>query len=118
MNPIQRFYLKMFSPVGNFMKDNLAKRGSIFTKFANFFAIGSREYGVHPTTNILKYLNSLLIQHIKVLWTHERASKTIWGNGNYSAGYWSLLRVFNYLFGTVFLFAPYYLCGITTYDRN
>ena len=108
----------MLSPFGNFLKDNLAKRGSVFTKFSNFFAIGSREYGVHSTTNILKFFNHLLIQHVKVLWTHERVLKTIWGNGNYSAGYWSLLRLFNYVFGTVILFVPYYFSGITTYERN
>eukprot|EP01015_Nassula_variabilis_P011759 TRINITY_DN1951_c0_g1_i2.p1 TRINITY_DN1951_c0_g1~~TRINITY_DN1951_c0_g1_i2.p1 ORF type:complete len:200 (+),score=34.24 TRINITY_DN1951_c0_g1_i2:116-715(+) len=57
MNPIQKLWLKVLTPVAYVINEKLARRPGFFGKIGKFFIIGPREYGVHPLNKMFIYLN-------------------------------------------------------------
>lgn len=61
MNPIQKAWLKLLSPVSGFVNEKLAKRSGILGRLGRFFLIGPREYGVHPINKMFIYINRRIL---------------------------------------------------------
>lgn len=62
MNPIQKAWLRVLSPVVTLVNDKLAKRSGLVGKFARFFAFGPRQYGFHPINKAIYIINRVLLQ--------------------------------------------------------
>ena len=57
MNPIQKAWLKILTPLAYLINEKMAKKSGILGKFGRFFLIGPREFGVHPTTRAFIFVN-------------------------------------------------------------
>eukprot|EP01016_Furgasonia_blochmanni_P044206 TRINITY_DN611_c0_g1_i1.p2 TRINITY_DN611_c0_g1~~TRINITY_DN611_c0_g1_i1.p2 ORF type:complete len:269 (-),score=79.06 TRINITY_DN611_c0_g1_i1:111-917(-) len=57
MNPIQKAWLKVLSPLAYVINEKLAKRSGFFGRIGKFFIIGPREYGVHPLNKLFQFFN-------------------------------------------------------------
>ena len=62
MNPIQKGWIRAFKPVMSFWNNNLCKRPGMMGRIARFFRFGPREYGVHPSTNFMRFMNAQFLQ--------------------------------------------------------
>lgn len=62
MNPIQKAWLKVLSPVVTLVNDKLAKRSGMIGKLARFFAFGPRQFGFHPINKGIAFCNRITIQ--------------------------------------------------------
>lgn len=61
MNPIQKAWLKVLSPVVTLVNDKLAKRSGMVGKMARFFAFGPRQFGFHPINKAISLANHALL---------------------------------------------------------
>lgn len=64
MNPIQKAWLKVLSPVVTLVNEKMAKRSGLIGKFGRFFAFGPRQFGYHPINKFLAMTNLILLQSI------------------------------------------------------
>lgn len=64
MNYIQRTWLRVLSPVSHFVNDKLAKKSGLLGRLGRFYSFGPREFGYHPTSKILAYVNYHVVENI------------------------------------------------------
>jgi len=57
MNPIQKIWLRVLSPVAYVINEKLAKRSGLLGRIGKFWMIGPREYGSHPFNKMLIFVN-------------------------------------------------------------
>ena len=61
MNPIQKMWLRSFTPAMNFFNEKIATRGGLTGRIAKFYKFGARENGAHPTTKLFRLLNHMIL---------------------------------------------------------
>ena len=118
MNPAQRLFLRIAQVPGNFINNNLGQRSGMIGRIARFWAIGARDYGVHPSTKYLKVLNTQLLFGIKMLFARQSSNKTLFGRQNYVNGYIFLLRNVWPILGFGLLLFPFYNFRFSEYSRK
>ena len=118
MNPVQRIYMKLLAPLGNFMNNNISNRSGLIGKFGRFWSIGNRQYGYHPSSRYFKLINNYMMNFLKFMWSGQSFSKTVMQKQNYVNGYFALFRVYYYGYGLILLMIPYILLGNSTYMRK
>ena len=118
MNPIQRVFLRVLQGPANFMNNNLSKRAGLVGRLSRFWAIGLRDYGVHPSSKLLKSMNAQYLMALKFLFGRQSPMKTLHGKQNYINGYMAMFRAINYIFGFALLSIPFYLPNFFDYKRK
>ena len=118
MNPIQRMMLRVFSAPAHFVNYNLARREGLLGRIGRFWSFGVREYGMHPTTKILKLMNSNYIQLIKYTFSRQTYMRTILQKQNSINGYAAANRFFNYLHMVVLIALPFVCIDWLEYKRK
>ncbi|KAL4490329.1 hypothetical protein ABPG72_004368 [Tetrahymena utriculariae] len=90
MNPIQKAWLKILEPVSYVINEKMAKRDGIIGKIGRFFAIGPREYGVHPINRMFIFMNRKYMGFQAVALHRYSFIKSLTHNG------YHMLRVFRH----------------------
>jgi hypothetical protein len=67
MNHIQRAWLIALRPVTSFVNENLAKRSGLIGRIGRFYSFGPREFGYHPTSKLLAYMNHVIVHNMAFL---------------------------------------------------
>lgn len=67
MNYIQKAWLVALRPVSGFINEKLAKKSGLLGRIGRFYAIGPREFGYHPTSRLLAYVNHLIVSNMGLL---------------------------------------------------
>lgn len=67
MNFIQKAWLVALRPVGIFVNQKLAQKSGMLGRIGRFYAIGPREFGYHPTSKLLAYVNHLVVSNMGFL---------------------------------------------------
>ena len=57
MNPIQKALLITLKPMAEIINTKIATKSGRIGNLGKFFKFGPREYGVHPSTKLLKAAN-------------------------------------------------------------
>ena len=118
MNTAQRILLRVLEHPANFINNNLAKRAGVLGRIGRFWSIGAREYGVHPSTKFLKYLNVKYLFFIKYYFARQSLSKTFFQKQNYINGYFFYFRLTHYVMGSLLLILPFVLLDLQYYERK
>ena len=118
MNTVQRLMLRVLEHPANFINNNLAKRSGLLGRIGRFWSIGAREYGVHPSTKFLKFVNMKYLFLVRFFFSKNTVSKTFLQKQNYINGYFFLHRAIFYLYGFVCLAMPFVLINLKYYRRN
>jgi hypothetical protein len=118
MNPAQRLFLRAAQVPGNFINNNLGKRSGMLGRIARFWAVGARDYGVHPSSKFLKLLNTHLVFSIKFFFARQSPNKTFFGRQNYVNGYFFLLRNMYPILGFTLLSLPFFVFDFFKYSRK
>ena len=118
MNPAQRLILRVLYGPANFINNNLAKRPGLFGRIGRFWSFGIREYGVHPTSKMLRFLNSKYMYCIHLIFSRQPLIKTLNMKHNQVNGYFSGLRIVYYFYGYVLLSMPFVLLSLHHYKRE
>ena len=118
MNTAQRFMLRALEHPANFINNNLAKRAGLLGRIGRFWSIGSREYGSHTTTKILRYININYLFLVRHFFSKNSASKTFIQKQNYINGYFFLYRFGYYFHGFSCLLIPFFMLDFKYYTRN
>lgn len=103
MNPIQKTWLKTSRPLMEAFNNKLGSRGGMIGRFGRFFAFGVRNYGVHPTARLAKWLNEQYLQLFAFHFRNYPLWKTFTQNNAYTVRITFLLSAF---MRTVLLVAP------------
>jgi hypothetical protein len=64
MNPIQKAWLKVLSPVVTLVNDKIAKRSGVVGKLGRFFSFGPRQFGYHPINRYVGAINNIVLKNI------------------------------------------------------
>ena len=81
MNPSQKAWLRVLSPVAFVINEKLAKRSGLFGRIGKFFMIGPREFGHHPLNKAFIFLNRRYQNASAVLLHRYSFIKTLTHNG-------------------------------------
>ena len=81
MNPIQKGWLKVLSPVITLVNDKLAKRSGMVGKLAKFFSFGPRQFGFHPINKFIAVWNRMVLDTMAIALHHHSYIKLV---SNYS----------------------------------
>ncbi len=67
MNIIQKAWLTALRPVSSFVNEKLAQKSGLLGRIGRFYAFGSREFGYHPTSKLLAYINHIVVENMGLL---------------------------------------------------
>ena len=118
MNPAQRLLLRVLQGPANFINNNLAKRPGFLGRVGRFWSIGAREYGVHSSTKLLKYLNGTYLIFLKYFFARQTLTKSLVMKQNIIQGYFAGLRIMYLIFGFALLYFPFVLTDFREYGRK
>jgi hypothetical protein len=67
MNIIQKAWLTALRPVSSFVNEKLAQKSGLLGRIGRFYAFGPREFGYHPTSKLLAYINHIVVENMGLL---------------------------------------------------
>jgi hypothetical protein len=67
MNIIQKAWLVALRPVSSFVNEKLAQKSGLLGRIGRFYAFGPREFGYHPTSKLLAYINHIVVENMGLL---------------------------------------------------
>lgn len=67
MNLIQKAWLVVLRPVAGFVNEKLAKKSGLLGRIGRFYAFGPREFGYHPSSKLLSYVNHIVVSNMGFL---------------------------------------------------
>ena len=81
MNFIQKAWLTVLTPAAHVINEKIATRPGMAGRIGRFWAIGPREFGVHPLNNFMRYVIRHHLQTIGWLLHRQSLSKTFTQRG-------------------------------------
>jgi hypothetical protein len=75
MNFIQKTWLVALKPVIPFFNEKLAKKSGLLGRIGRFYTFGPREYGYHPSSKLLAYVNHIVVDNMGALFHKYSALK-------------------------------------------
>lgn len=67
MNYIQKAWLVALRPVTSFVNEKLTQKSGMLGRIGRFYAFGPREFGYHPSSKLLAYINHIVVSNAGLL---------------------------------------------------
>lgn len=67
MNIIQKAWLVALRPLSSFVNEKLAQKSGLIGRIGRFYAFGPREFGYHPSSKLVAYVNHIVVSNMAFL---------------------------------------------------